>query len=234
MKKKMIKAFSGVCMTVLLMSGCSLIERQDIGEEKTTQMAEYMAKKILDHDRRYEEKLLVPQETEAPEETTASEPQATETEKTEPDGNSEAVSEKETKVRADFSEILGIPGIQVKYKGFNQCRSYPENGLNSYFVVEAGLKRKLVVVSFTIRNTSDGPVKVDTMKQSVSYSLETKDGSRRPAMTLLTNDMQYLDEKLSTGKSMEAVLVFEVPAGEKCKGLTLKAVKQDKEAIQSI
>ena len=76
MKKKVIKIFAGAGVLLLFLTGCG--SSASFSEEQTTQMAEYMAKKLLDYDKHYEEKLLPePTEETAPVEETM--PEATPT-----------------------------------------------------------------------------------------------------------------------------------------------------------
>lgn len=235
MKKKVIKIFAGAGVLLFFLTGCG--SSASFSEEQTTQMAEYMAKKLLDHDKHYEEKLLpseTPEETAGPTETV---PDTTPTpvpeeESTPEPKTPEQSGKKEEKSQGSLSEVLGCEGIKLQYKSHEICQTYPKNGINSYFIVEAGALHKLVVVKFSLKNTTDKQIKLDTTNKTISYSLEVGEDSVKPSMTLLSNDLQYLTESVSAGRSIDAVLVFEVPSDTKCKNLKLFAENGTKSAQQ--
>lgn len=234
MKKKIIKIFAGAGVVLFFLTGCG--SSTAFTEEQTTQMAEYMAKKILDYDKHYEEKLLSPEPSEeavemeeAVEETVPSEKPAEEVKTKEDEVQAK---EKAAKNQSSLSEVLGCDGIKLQYKRYEVCQTYPKNGMDSYFIVEAGPLHKLMVVEFSLKNTKDKQVKLDTMSKQISYSLEVDSSSVKPSMTLLSNDLQYLEETFSAGRTMNAVLVFEIPSNTKCKNMKLVAESGDKKAEQ--
>lgn len=236
MKKRVIKIFAGAGVLLLFLTGCG--SSASFSEEQTTQMAEYMAKKLLDYDEHYEEKLLEPEPSEETASVEETVPETTPTPAPVPESeekdSSKPAGEKDTKSQGSLSEVLGCEGIKIQYKEHEICQTYPKNGMDSYFIVEAGPLHKLVVVEFSLKNTLDKQVKLDAMSKTVSYSLEMEDTSVKPSMTLLSNDLQYLEETFPAGRVMNAVLVFEVPSDSKCKNLTLLAESGDKKAQQPL
>lgn len=232
-----VKATCAIALsTVVLLTGCGMT--QTYSDEQTQQMAEYMAKKLLDYDKNYEEKLIVdPVIPEAEEDISEEEPVQTPEPAAEKDTSTTEKGKKDKTEKEKtlmLSDLFAADGIKLQYQDVEVCQSYPKDGTSSYFVVEAAISRKLVVVKFAVRNTSNKTVSLESVMSGVSYSLNTSSGTMKPDMTLLTNDLQYLDRTLQAGNAAEAVLVFEVPSGDSCKNMTLQVTNSKGTGVQKI
>ena len=108
-----------------------------------------------------------------------------------------------------LSDIYSVKGFDVVYGGASVHKTYPEG--DSYFSVSTDDGRKLYVITFSIVNKSGKKAKF-VQNNEVSYNLTFDDQSfYKPSMTLLENDMQFIEKSVGAGKSMKGVLIFSVP-----------------------
>ena len=216
------------------MTGCT--ELTPLSEEETNMVAEYIAMLMLKYDDDYESKLTSTIEIKdnpslADEEFTDladeiggenKEDEKTPDDQTNSGDNQSSAGEQSQGVRippkdwesgesTDINAILGNDSFTVRYKGAEEYQSYPDNKTDNYFTLEATEGKKLVVVSFSIVNVSGAEAKYSMMDQDIYYRLDIKGESFiKPSMTLLTNDIQYIDVTLENKKATEAVAVFSV------------------------
>lgn len=108
-----------------------------------------------------------------------------------------------------ISDLYNVKGFDVVYGGATVHSSYPED--DTYFSLTPDDGRKLYVISFTITNNSGKKAKF-SQNNNVLYELTFDDQSfYRPSMTLLDNDMQFIEKSIGAKKSVNGVLVFSVP-----------------------
>jgi hypothetical protein len=193
--------------------------------------AEYMAgillkydknnQDMLDYDRSILEPTSSPVETKKP--TASSAPVTGDDLSTA--GSTDSQANATETVKADV--IMSKGGIRIKQQQYQLKSSYD----SSYATISAHKGKKLFVVKFLVKNTSGASKRVNMMKRSLSYSLEI-DGTSAggPLMTILDNDLQYIDYSLENGKSREAVLVFEVDSSQKVKNAVLNVTEGSKTA----
>lgn len=218
MKKRLFMLFC--LITAFCISGCGYIE---LTEKEKDRIAEYMAGKILEYDRYYEGTLIKeqPEETPLPEET--GEPEETkepqkpeETEKPENPSSEETDKPEEPSVSSDLNTVFKQKGVKLTYEGFKECSTYPENAGEQYFVVDAGFGKQLVVMEFKLENTTDSDVRINLLDSTLEYQLILDgDNTVKPLKSWLTDDLQFIECKISAGKSARAHLVFKVDDGYK-------------------
>lgn len=202
-------------LAACVLSGCGKSE-VELTNEQNDMIAEYIAGALLRYDMQYEEKLLytsaedeiepedektpLPAETEPP----VSEP----VEGLEPEddytGQIEEVS------YTGLNETIGLDGVEIAYKDSDFYSSYPKKE-NDYFVIEAGVSKKLMVARFQLTNTSDETKKVDLSDAGISYLLKLGENEYKPLLTALPDDLRYLTTEIKAGKKKTVVVVFEVP-----------------------
>ncbi|GEM_PF-202589 len=108
-----------------------------------------------------------------------------------------------------LSKVYGPDEFDVAYSGATMHDTYPEN--DSYFSLSANEGMKLYVVSFTIKNNDKRATRF-TQDNEIKYNLTFDDVNfYKPSMTLLENDLQFIDVKIKAGGTTEAVLIFNVP-----------------------
>ena len=229
MKKRILLA--GLVLTLCVLAGC--LEATPLTDEEMDVAAEYAASLLLKYDKRYETPLyyaeervsrLTPTPTPTPK---AKNPTATPTPVAENDnssGNSAGEGVKATatplatatpaplydlaETTKQLTELIAAEHITVSCNG---CELMDSVISNNYFSLQAKEGRQYAVVSFTLTNNSEQDVIFDASGKGLEYSIDvnTKDKSR-VSLSLLENDLQYMEIPVPAFGSAEAVLVFEI------------------------
>jgi len=211
------------------MTGCAQLVTLD--ENQSDVIVEYMAGTVLRHSNNYEEALIYPVETA---EDTKKEVQTVTTKVQEESadnvintalhaGQSNETVEQGINVNIDslFTDISG-GDFTVAYKGYAFYDSYPET--NGYFTLEPAQGKKILEITFKLTNLSGKNLDINLIKKNISYKLTDSKGVVYGSMlTLLENDLQFLNLRIPKGKSKEAVILFEVSKDLSKKGLKFNA-----------
>lgn len=216
MRKKLCVA---VIAAAVMLTGCT--SAPDLSNVHRDMEAEYIAGILLKYDANnedmldYDRSLLKPTPTPVPTRKPAAEPTPSAAQNT---SGAAGGTDTQTVNYVTADELLSGDSIRLKLQTYELQNSYG----SSYATIEAHDGKKLLVMKFRVKNSSGSSQKVNLMKKDLSYSLEA-DGSAigSPLMTILENDLQYLDTRLAAGKSMEAVLIFEVDASRKLEDASL-------------
>jgi hypothetical protein len=87
----------------------------------------------------------------------------------------------------------------------------------------------LLVATFSIKNTLKEIENINLIKSGITYKLDVNAGTvYKPLLTLLKNDLQYIDLDLGPGNSKSVLLIFEVSKDADISNIDLKAEKADK------
>ncbi len=205
--KRLIMA--GVLLSALLLSGC--VKETNLTEKQSNAAAEYMAGLLLKYDRNYDQKLVDMEEltdtetnfvTAVP--TPTVKPQNT---KDDPDlGSTDNKQDNYT-----LAEVIGNKDFTIDYKNYKFTNTYPENTEETYFTLIPRNGYQLLVVSFDIKNITEKVRTFNLNEDNIAYKLYTNsDTIYKPLLTLLENDMQYINVKIGAGKSKAILLVFEI------------------------
>ncbi len=100
-------------------------------------------------------------------------------------------------------------GLRVSYDGYKVMKSYK---VENYFSVDAEAGSRLVVMNFTIKNTSDKTINLDTLStDSVFYGCF--DGTNQIAEheSFGLNTLSSYEGKIKAGKSKKTMLIFQIP-----------------------
>lgn len=221
--KKNLKSGMIIALSAVLMSGCGNTI-PEMTEEEQELVVEYAANTLLKYDKYYERKLIeltVEQETaedtvpaEDSGEETAKEPEKDsalkpDSEVTIIDNTGEAVSE-----NISIQEFLGLDSVEFTYTGYEVCDTWPEQGEDLFFIMNATEGNKLLVLKFQTKNTSGTEMELDIAKSETRFKILT-DGKQTNALTtMLLNDLAYYKGTLAAGEETELVLVCEVPEEE--------------------
>lgn len=232
----------------IMLTGCTQLIV--LTEEESDILSEYMAETVLKHDKKYKEALIYPEDTTDIADSETNEVNESEV-ASDTEGNMEAVSEQANSddnlttldsTVADntnymvsdmnLSDELGNGNFEISYSNYKLYDSYPSNSKNNYFSLEASEGRKLLVVSFDIKNLSKKTQRLNLIKSGFEYTLSNDSNvTYNPKLTLLLNDIQYLDIEVPKGKSKEAVLVFEVLQDMDVSKCNLLVSNQEKNAV---
>lgn len=197
---------AGLLLLTLSLTGC--VQEYQLSENETNIAAEYMAGILLAQDSNYNEGLL-------PSELKEDQEQEVHTEKQEkPNSNPGKANESEKNEDATYtlSEVIDEKSLIIKYLGYEFHDSYPEEETSAYFSLTPREGNQLLVASFSVENTSNKSVKLDLKKEKILYQLDIKtDLIYKPSLTLLENDLRYIDISIKKGKKETVLLVFEIP-----------------------
>lgn len=223
------------CVTAMGLCGCDYVE---LTEEETNRIAEYMAGKLLEYDRYYEEKLIrdpeeseeipevVPEETPEPETV---EPEPEETKEPENPAEEETNEPKEEDPSIPVEEFFKKDGIQLTYKKCDIHQSYPDSDKSTDFIVEAEKGKQILVVHTELTNISGKENELSMIQKKYTFSLEGKDGSvTKPMMTFLVQDLQYYEAVFEKGEKKQTVLLFSIDKNDTQKGKKLIIEKDEK------
>lgn len=222
--KKLITLFI-IIMSSVMLSACSS-DYIEISEAESDAIAQYCAhlllkadknkvanRKLLDIDEieDYYEELhkndptpevtpeadATPTTTEAPEET----PTPTEAETT----PTEAPIE-EDRMAESLTELYLQDGFEVEFKSLYLTKTYSENDYSS---ISAKDGENICAVEFVIKNKSSETQKFVSAGSKVAYALYCKNGDiYAPSLSMLGNDLQFLNDKIEKDEQYTAVLLF--------------------------
>ena len=234
MKKKL-------CVLTMVMAamltGCTDVP--DLSNVDNSLAAQFVADALLRNDKNYDDSLdydhSILQATPTPAPTPVPTPvpsdgQGADDGSSVPDGGqgSKAGDSLES---VSVSDIYGIPGINIKAGSYRVTSSYG----SSYAVCTPKKGNKLVVVNFSVSNTSKASKKVNLAKKNIQAELlsgTTSLGS--PMLSIAEGDLQYFNTTLGGGRKKQGVLVFEVGKSTKLNNVKVRFVKDGKEAVVSV
>lgn len=195
-------------------------------ETQTDIVAEYMAGRLLEEDKKYSPSLISYQEIIDDEEippVNESEPEPTmipeTTEDNEEDTSSAVVP---GDIQYTLSEVIGDQSFDIQYTGYKLAETYPEDESNLVFSVDPRVGYQLLVTNFIIENITDIDRAIDLSKIQIQYQLDINVGTiYKPQFALLENNMQYINLNVKAGAKIPAVLIFEVTKDIEMKDINL-------------
>lgn len=231
-------------LTLLLLTFTGCMKQVKTTEEETEAIAEYMAGLLLKYDSNYDKTLIDINDkaadvddntgTQTADRNEHDSDTSSSSDKTLPD-NADKKDKKEDNVntqQVSLSELIGLKDFDITYSGYEIAKFYPEKTDGTYFSVQADNGKQLLVVKFNIKNKSDKAKQINLSEAEIKYQLNIA-GSKNyiPWITLLDNDMQYIDTTIETGKATEAVLIYQIskdtdPNKENVKLVVSKAEKE--------
>jgi uncharacterized protein YceK len=220
-------------MCVVLLTGCSSLV--NLTEDESNMLTEYMAGVVLKHADDYEDGLLTVEEIEAleakaEERNKRIEANSNDT-KTQVTSNTSSNSKKKTSSKAKFvslTKAVGNSNFKIQYKQYKSYDKYVSEDTTSNVTLEAGKNKKLLVFYFDVKNLSNETLKLDLVEEGIGYQLVLDNGSKvKPLLTLLMNDIQYLNLDIAANMTKEAVIVFEVDKNVELSNSTLTVTRKD-------
>lgn len=153
------------------------------------------------------EEELVSQEEEQIQEEPIQEEQAQEQQTQEQEENPGTSQQEEPEM--SLTQILGIPGVEFAYTGYELSNNYEES---DYFSMAAPEGSTYFVMKYTITNTGSEEAACDILSRKAEFTLSLNGApSSRNEVTMLPNDLSTYMADLAPGETAEAVLIFEVP-----------------------
>lgn len=237
MEEYKVKKILMVIMVVFIfnLTGC-VSKSNDLSDEGYNAVTEYIASELLQYDASYNEKLVYELEstpTPIPEPTAVQSalPENTNVPVESPDSsyyenNSQVTATIPTTVK--LSEIYNTNDFEITYSSFDLYDSYPKDSEKSYYTFTAGKNNKFLIIDFNIKNLSDKSKTLNLMQNNIKYQLIVNGNLKyNSLLTVLENDITYLDLKFKTGESKKAVLTFEVPKDIEIKSAQINVMKDD-------
>ena len=225
---KKLYVFIMVFLLAGMLTGCAS-GNIPITEEESDAIAQYCAHLLLkydnnktddrklmdkdelkDHYKELEKANPTPTPTQAPTST----PEATKApkpSKAEDETNdvtpTEAIPTADNKAES-LTELYGLKGFDVKYSSGSLTKTYNEN---DYSTITARDGEMIFSASFKIKNNGKESQKFVSSDSSVSYILYCENGnSYTPQISMLSNDIQFLNDEIGVKKDFAAVLLFVV------------------------
>lgn len=227
-----------VLLLLLSLAGC--IQEYTLTEEQNDSVAEYMAGKLLESDEDYDQDLI-------PEEDLAAETQDnTASEQVTSPGvsptaaiggpisqeNGAKTSGSENQENYSLAEVIGAKDFEIQFTGYSVSEAYPEDTDSAYFSLTSREGNQLLVVAFDLKNTSDSKNNLNLSKSKILYQLDFNNGTvYKPSLTLLENDLQYIDITVAAGATKQVLLIFEIAKGTDLSNVNLNISKNDKTKI---
>ena len=241
MKKRILLAV--LSLVLCLLAGC--LEATPLNEEEMDVVAEYAASLLLKYDRHYDTPLYyaedrevrlspTPTPTPKPKNPTATPTPVADNKNPSGSGPQEEVSATATPTPAPLynqeettNQLTGLMAVEDITVSCTGCELMDSVVSNDYFSLQAKEGSQYAVVSFLLQNNSDRDVVFDASGRGLEYSMDVNiDTIFRASLSLLENDLQYMEIQVPASGSAEAVLVFEISDTEI---KTLHLIIQDKE-----
>ena len=214
MKKRMLVI--GVSMLLCAFGGC--LEATPLTEGEMDAAAEYAASLLLRYDENYDMPLYY---MDWPEEEDSEAAQAPEDTKKPGEGTTSSGSvestvaptplpdkSKEEGITQQLTEIMDVNNITVSCTGYVPMKSVQST---EYFSLTAKEGRRYIVVYFELQNNTNRDLVFDASEKGLQYSLDinTKT-SYKVSLSMLPNDLQYMEIPVPANGTADGVLVFEV------------------------
>lgn len=222
-------------VTTLMFTGCGS-SIPNLSKLDNSKASEYMAGELmkkddnyqygLDYDRSLLEPTPVP--TIAPTPVPSNAPADDKSGKsTSQGGGSEAPAMQEVSV----SDVYGLKGVEVKLVSSSLKDSFGEE----YTILTASKGKKLMVLYFKVKNSSGKDQTVNFKTINPEYYL-LQNGARvgNPQKTIADGDIQFFKGKIKSGKSKQAILVFEVDKEFSMDNVSLAISKDGKQATVAL
>lgn len=249
-----------VVFCTFTLTGCAQLI--DLTDEESDVLAEYMAGTVLKYDRNYTDALIEPKKQadttktaemadtvdetviDSVEETVVLNnsvkkesiqqvSEGTTSNSLETTSSKEDNKDNETVSKLRYTNKFKNGNFSITYNDYKIYDSYPSS--NDYFSLETNPDRQIFVVTFQIKNLSDKTEKIDLINSGFNYELQVNSGTTyKPKLTLLNNDIQYINMDIAAGKSQEALVVFDVLRDVDMSKINLIISNQDKTAAVQI
>ena len=202
-----------LAVSVLSLTGCADIK--NLSEEQENEIAEYAAGVLLQNSDKYPYRLITKKEKEVTETPTpmpatptptptsaaaqaSDAPQESQPEQT-------AAAPEDSKKEVSLDDLYHLKGVSVLYTSYRLADKYGSSQIRA----EQG--KKLLVAEFSLKNNSGAKKKVKLIdRRKITYQLNVDGTTYSPQISLLENQLDYLEAVIAKGKSQKAVLVFQV------------------------
>lgn len=116
-------------------------------------------------------------------------------------------TKKEESVQLFWSDIK--KDFEVSYTKYELTDNYSSSE-NKYYEIGAKADEQLLVLHFNVKNLSGKTKKLDLVEEGLKYVIEASGQKIKPMLTLLMEDIQYINLNIDGKSTKKAVLVFAV------------------------
>ena len=198
-----------LAVSVLSLTGCADIK--NLSEEQENEIAEYAAGVLLQNSDKYPYRLITKKEKEVTETPTpmpatptsaaaqaSDAPQESQPEQT-------AAAPEDSKKEVSLDDLYHLKDVSILYTSYRLADKYGSSQIRA----EQG--KKLLVAEFSLKNNSGAKKKGKLIdRRKITYQLNVDGTTYSPQISLLENQLDYLETVIAKGKSQKAVLVFQV------------------------
>lgn len=223
-----------IIIVVFSLSGC--ITEYKANDVQTDAVAEYMAGLLLKGNVDYKQALTPLTDITNPEPIEGEDTKQQTEDAIEPDSTGKTMSEKD-KDDMDYTltEVIGESDFEIQYKGYDIVDTYPEKPESTYFTLTPRKGHRLLVATFSVKNVSGKKKVLNLSKAEMIYQLDINVGTvYKPQLSLLENDLQYIDVAIPAGDTISSVLIFEISDKTDVSNISLIITKDKKSEIIEI
>lgn len=210
MKKKRLVLFIVLCL-LLSMAGC--MQSIELTDSESDQVAEYAAYLLLKYDKYYSPTLMDHDEFDETKAQLSATPIPTPTPtpvntQGSISGSGAGSGEEPTDAPVyTLDDITGFKRFTLEYTGHSFEQSFTTD--REYFFINAPSGKQILVCKFLFTNVSQKARSLQTTDLKLNYKLHISEKAVLDArVSLLENDIQYLDTEVDAGVGYEAVLLF--------------------------
>lgn len=206
MKFKRLFVSSLILIMMMSVYGCGNVE---LTEEEEQLVVDYSVNAVINHDKNYGLKLMDVEIESETETVWKSEKDTTSSEKNTEGSSNEQDQTTAFAVETDMNTVLRLSGIDVSYKSYKMCETYPE-GESLNFVMNAVDGSNLIVIELNVKNTTDKDIKLDMLNSDIKFKGIFNSQVRANCQTtMLNNAFNTYNGTIKANETKEMVLVFE-------------------------
>lgn len=109
----------------------------------------------------------------------------------------------------NMAEIIPVDGASFTYDGAKMTTHYG----TEYYDLSPTRGYEFLEISFTLKNTSDQSIDVDTTQYGLAFKATVDGVTAKSDQTILINDLKSFVGTVPAGESVDLVLLFQYPAG---------------------
>ncbi|MBR4344815.1 MAG: DUF4352 domain-containing protein [Lachnospiraceae bacterium] len=131
-----------------------------------------------------------------------------------------------------LTKLYSLSHFTIDYISYGLSDVYSENEYSSFSAKEG---EKILAVELKITNNSSEKKKFISSEYPINYTLYCDNGDIIvPSVSMLSNDIQFLDDSIDPGKSFNAVVLFIIYENRNEKGFVLRGTNSATEKICEI
>lgn len=227
--KKRLCCIALIGSLLLVLSGCGNAI-PEMSDEQMNMVTEYTAALLLKYDANYQPMLLDQEQLEEEEEIqkeiaeeaarmealeAAKEAAKNESENQDETTRESAGSESEQLDSVTPAEFLELEQVSVSYNGIEYVDTYPTEGDDLFFALNASEGCKLAVIHLTVENLADTENSVDVFDKDPKFKVSFNGGEyHNTLMTLLEDDFSVYTGSLAAKEKIDTVLIVDLKEEE--------------------